>query len=397
MVGACLGVALSQQDKKVACVDPFELAANGGQARAFDQRATACSVTTTNVFKNLGIWPSLVEHAGPIRQIAVSKQGGWGRTRLAASDIQQPAFGYVIPNDAITDALSTYFTEASSAPKGYWGLSVVSAERVADKMQIQLSNDEMITANLLVVADGARSTLRESFGISSRTIHTQQMAVVCNVACTQPLAGAAFERFTHNGPLALLPLSASAKTGSKRAHYNLVWCGSEAETQARMALDETDFAAALNNAFGAQLGRFIEIGTRQMFPLAITSANSIIDDRVVVIGNAAQALHPVAGQGFNLGLRDAATLCDVLSAAKDCGDKAGLQDYELRRRQDRSQMLALTSHLAGSTGFASDGLASAVFAAALGGFGQWRSASNFLATRASGFQADLPSLCAPSV
>lgn len=307
----------------------------------------------------------------------------------------------MIPNDATAVALRQGWQAQQQSDEGekpslegFWGRSV---ERVSvDDAQVdaRLSDGQSITAGLLVVADGARSAVRQALGIASQTVDVQQMALVCNVACESPKQAAAFERFTSTGPLALLPLPS---VDGAVAHYNLVWCGNPEQTSWRQGLSSEAFLSALNQAFGASLGRFTKIGRRQIFPLSITAAETLTAPRTVVLGNAAQALHPVAGQGFNLGLRDVATLYDVLENASDCGASAVVNAYAAQRQHDRAQTLAMTSVLARRTGFNASGLAASVFGFGLAAFDQLPPAKQALATRASGFQLGLPTLCQPLV
>ncbi|MDD9893440.1 MAG: FAD-dependent monooxygenase [Gammaproteobacteria bacterium] len=390
MIGAALALALSKQGKRVACVDPVSLeqVAESERSDSFDRRATACAMTTIHFFQNLSLWPSIQPKAAPIRQIDVSKQGQWGRTRLLASDVGLEAFGYVIPNREIGRSLASAWQGAASDDlHAFWGERVVSADVAINDVTVTLSDHRTLKSKLLVVADGGRSALREKLDIASRTTHAGQTALVCNIAFEREGDGRAFERFTTQGPLALLPL------GDKQ--YNLVWCGNEHESARRTELSDAEFAEALNRAFGVALGKVVSVGRRICFPLDIVAADSIQANRVVVLGNAAQALHPVAGQGFNLGVRDVATLCDVLSGTPDEGSPEITEAYARARIVDREQMLALTTQLATSTTVGINSVVAAGFGLGLSGFGQFGLARKALALRASGFQSELPSLCLP--
>jgi len=405
MVGATLALALQQQGRRVACVDPVPLTAEAGDlSPSFDSRATACALTSIWLFKNLGLWPEIEPYAAPIQHIDVSRKGQWGKVRMAAAEIQQQAFGYVIPNAVLGKALASRWEQLAKAKadndgaalQGYWGQKVVAAEVVqaagAKQTAVTLDNGERLRAQLLVVADGARSPLRAQLGFGSTTIDTRQHALVTNVAVTKPLFGHAFERFTETGPLALLPLIAQANQ-PVATHYNLVWCGSGADTEARNGLSDADFLTVLNQQFGAGLGQITALGKRLSFPVSITSVDRLAADHVVVLGNAAQSLHPVAGQGFNLGLRDVACLVDVLQSADHCGEAGLTAQYEAARQADRQQMLALTTQLATSTTQPERGLTATAFGLGLAGFGQWVGAKKALALRASGLQSALPGLC----
>lgn len=394
MVGATLALALHRQGRRVACVDPVSLDAGGTQVSpSFDLRATACALTSVWLFQNLGLWPKLERYAAPIENIEVSRQRRWGKVRMQAAEIQQAAFGYVIPNNAIGLALAdAWASVADQNLLSCWGQKVTAATVDKDQVSVTLSNDQTLRCNLLVVADGARSALREQLGIAATSVDTQQQALVANLAVQKPRPGYAYERFTAAGPMALLPLT-NARAGKVEAQYNLVWCGSAEDAEARLALPDKEFVGQLNKSFGAALGEITGVGVRQCFPVGVTAADAIAGDRVVMLGNAAQALHPVAGQGFNLGLRDVATLVDILDSQADCGLTSVTYDYAKARQQDRQQMLGLTTHLATSTALPEQGVMATVFGLGLTGFGQLSGAKQALALRASGLQKNLPRLC----
>lgn len=393
MVGAVLANGLARQGKKVACVDPVSLAdaAFGEASDSFDRRATACAMTSVHLFQHLGLWPELASQAAAIQSIIVSKQGRWGRTRLQASEIDFDAFGYVIPNVMLAQALHRAWVDLADdmAPKPYWGRRVIDAKHQKQTVTVVLDDGSSLSAKLLVVADGARSILRQQLGVASQTIASGQMGLVCNLKFEKDGGGQAFERFTDHGPLALLPLGGQL--------YNLVWCGNKAQTEQRLAAAPEEFSALLQHAFGASLGRLVEQGKRAAFALDIVAADQLHAPRSVILGNAAQALHPVAGQGFNLGLRDVASLLDQLQGVADVGASEVISAYAQSRVSDRQQMLSLTTQLATATTVSSASTLSLGFGLGLAGFGQWPAASKMLALRASGFQAALPALClAPS-
>lgn len=398
MVGATLALALHRQGRRVACIDPAALDAGGTElSPSFDSRATACALTSIWLFQNLGLWPSLAPHAAPIENIEVSRQRRWGKVRMQAAEIDQSAFGYVVPNNALGMALAGAWQHAEDENLvDYWGRKVTT---VVDKptansqtVSLRLDDDSELAGRLLVVADGARSSLREQLGFSSSSFETKQYALVANVAVEKPKLGHAYERFTAQGPMAFLPLM-NASASRPQAHYNVVWCGSADATEQRRAMSDDEFKQALSDDFGVALGRITGLGKRLSFPVAVTAADAVGANRVVALGNAAQALHPVAGQGFNLGLRDVASLIDALAVASDCGEPSVVESYSASRAADRQQMLALTTHLATSTTLAEQGVMATAFGLGLAAFGQLTGAKHALALRASGLQSHLPSLC----
>jgi 2-octaprenyl-6-methoxyphenol hydroxylase len=204
------------------------------------------------------------------------------------------------------------------------------------------STARSITARLLVAADGGRSAIRERLGIAQRHHAYGHHAVVANVTPSLPHQGVAFERFTETGPLALLPMTQN--------RCGLVWTARDADLADVLALDDRAFLAALQERFGFRLGRFVAVGRRSHYPLELRLAETQVLDRVAVIGNAAHTVHPIAGQGFNLGIRDVAMLADVLveahRAGRDLGALAVLEGYEAARRRDQRTVALATDALA---------------------------------------------------
>ncbi|MDE2252320.1 MAG: FAD-dependent monooxygenase, partial [Gammaproteobacteria bacterium] len=196
---------------------------------------------------------------------------------------------------------------------------------------------ETVQARVVVAADGAHSLVRAAAGIAAAVEDYGQVAVVVHVATDLPSAGIAFERFTATGPLAVLPLA--------DGRYTVVWTLAPERARAVCALDDRSFAAALQLDFGWRIGRIVRVGARAVYPLQLSRAEGMVGARAVLVGNAAQALHPVAGQGFNLGLRDAALLAEMLAAAADPGAPGVLEDYERRRAADRRGMIGFTDGL----------------------------------------------------
>jgi 2-octaprenyl-6-methoxyphenol hydroxylase len=204
------------------------------------------------------------------------------------------------------------------------------------------SSARSVTARLLVAADGGRSAIRERLGIAQRHHAYGHHAVVANVTPSLPHQGVAYERFTDTGPLALLPM-----TGNR---CGLVWTARDADLADVLALDDRAFLATLQDRFGFRLGRFVTVGRRSHYPLELRLAETQVLERVAIIGNAAHTVHPIAGQGFNLGIRDVATLADVLVEAHRCGRDLGslavLKDYEAARRRDQRTVALATDALA---------------------------------------------------
>ncbi|MBZ0070026.1 MAG: FAD-dependent monooxygenase [Thiobacillus sp.] len=314
-VGAVCALALQQQGI-VAQV----LEAQPADARA-DTRILALSHGSRLILERLGVW-NLLEGVTPITRIHVSQRGALGVARLSADEVKVPALGYVLPYATLTMALKQALADAGIAVE--YGVAVERIESDAGGATLQTATGHSLTAPLVVVADGGRGESAPEPKISR---DYAQMAVVCEVQTELPHANQAYERFTPEGPAALLP---------KGDHYALVWTASNADAERIATLSDDAFLTALYQHFGGRQGRFTAASPRKTFPLRLAYVGSEAADRVVRIGNAAQTLHPVAGQGFNIGLRDAwelATLCGD-TAADEIGSAAMLRAYARGRKID---------------------------------------------------------------
>jgi 2-octaprenyl-6-methoxyphenol hydroxylase len=333
MVGASLAVALAGSGVSTMLV---ERTAPGSKAQpSFDDRTTALGNASRRIFQALGVWERLAPEAGAIRAIHVSDAGRFGFARLSAEEQGIEAFGYVVPNRLIGSALWEKLQDSS-----------VLLRMPARPDQVQIGDtgimftlgSESVSARLAVAADGAHSVLRATAGIEADVEDYDQVAIVANVAADRPHDGTAYERFTESGPLAVLPLH----DGS----YGVIWtCNPERATQV-LSFDDATYLRELQARFGWRAGRFVRAGTRASYPLKLTRAAATVAARTVLIGNAAQALHPVAGQGFNLGLRDAAMLAEVVAGARgDVGSPELLQRFATWRAGDRSGVVRFTDGL----------------------------------------------------
>lgn len=328
-VGSALALGLRDSGFSVGVLE-----ARRHDERVDDARTLALSHGSRLILERVGVWDALAD-VTPIREIVVSQQRGFGRVELNAAEAGVPALGYVVGYAQLYRALSGAVdrTVAQVMP----GCMVQAVHGAADFAAIE------------VAADGAARTLRARlFAIADGDVHAdlvhvkshdyRQSAVVCRVVSEAAHGNRAFERFTPDGPLALLPI----KDG-----WSLVWTAPHARAQKLAALADLEFCARLKKTFGAALGAFTAATKRQVFPLALKYATRPVAPRVVLVGNAAQTLHPVAGQGFNLGLRDAWELSRVVSAdiAVDPGSSALLDRYCQRRRIDRIGTITFTDTL----------------------------------------------------
>lgn len=305
MVGASFALALRSTRLRVLLIEGVP--PDSASQPSFDERTTALGNGSRQIFESLGVWQDMAAEAAAIRSIHVSDAGRFGVARLDAKEQSVQAFGYVVPNRVIGRVL---WQALRAAPN-------ISLAMPAQVSHATLANDgvlidvvregavERVRASVAVAADGAGSVLRASAGIEAAVEDYDQVAIVVNAATEKPNTGEAFERFTASGPLAVLPTVGGG--------YTVVWAVRPARAAELLALDDQAFANELLESFGWRAGRWSRIGRRNQYPLSLTRAAETVAGRVVLIGNAAQALHPVAGQGFNLGLRDAATLAEMLA------------------------------------------------------------------------------------
>ncbi len=353
MVGASLALALSQHSGgalKVALVEGFPLPDSDAEpvySPSFDARSTALSYGSRRIYEALDLWPLISRHSTPIRKIHVSDRGHFGSTTLLPEQAGWDALGYVIENAWLGRVL---LSRLQSAP----GLTCISPAKVsaakpdADGVTLTVSakdGEQSIHSRLLVVADGAESGLRQSLGIATRRRDYHQTGVIANVCFEKAHEGCAYERFTDQGPLALLPLSDSDE-GEARA--SLVWTLPPEVAEQVMAMDDADFCKQLQQRFGWRQGMIRRVGERAAYPLALVEAEEQIRRHIVVMGNAAHSLHPVAGQGFNLALRDVNRLSRLLSEAQGntpLGDLSLLKRYLDSQASDQWQTVTFSDRV----------------------------------------------------
>ena len=345
LVGASLALALAQLQLRVALIEaaPFGAA----EQPSFDERTTALSNGSRRIFEGLGVWPLIEREANAIRRIHVSDQGRFGFTRIDAREQGLNALGFVVVNRLMGAAL----WRRLSAEPSVTVLAPVKVQAMRLQQDVQRIECDfgdgatrVVTAKLAVAADGARSTLRQAAGIGSSVWDYEQVALVSNVFSQHFHDHIAYERFTSSGPLALLPMT--------EGRCGVVWTFDPETAKKMAALPDAEFLARLQEAFGFRLGRFTRIGSRQLYPLSLTRADEYVAERLAIVGNAAQTLHPIAGQGFNLGLRDAVSLAEVLAdglaeggGSFDAGDGVWLQRYREWRAADRGNIVRFTDGL----------------------------------------------------
>ncbi|ERH65599.1 2-octaprenyl-6-methoxyphenyl hydroxylase [Serratia marcescens EGD-HP20] len=306
----------------------------------FDARAIALAQGTCQQLARIGVWPTLRDCATPITQVHVSDRGHAGFVNLQAQDYQVDALGQVIE---LHDAGQRLFALLAKAPGVtlHCPARVVDVIRTAERAEVLLDNGQRLRGQLLVAADGSRSALAQACNVQWRQEDYPQFATIANVTTAEDPQGRAFERFTRYGPLALLPMS--------QGRSSLVWCHAREDRAQVDAWDDARFIAELQQAFGWRLGRILKAGKRHSYPLGLLTADRHVSHRLALVGNAAQTLHPIAGQGFNLGLRDVMSLAETLAEAMNSGEDAGgyalLSRYQQRRQNDQQATIGVTDGL----------------------------------------------------
>ena len=341
MIGASLALALSPLGLRVAVVE----AVARGETRqpSFDDRSTALSRSTQRMFEAMGLWDDVISAATPIRRIHVSDRGRFGFSHIDAAQQGVDALGYVVINRVLGEVLQSALARAET-------VDVLCPARVVDidiggdaataRIETGGGDEQELDCQLLVAADGANSMLRPMLGICATKTDYGQHAIIGNLLPEKPLDNCAYERFTDSGPLALLPVA------NDRAGF--VWIVPSDDAGRVLALDDAAFLGELQAAFGYRLGRLSRVGKRAAYPLALSKALRLTAERAVLVGNSAHGLHPVAAQGFNLGMRDVAALCDCIADARganpsaDLGDPDLLARYAQWRRSDQGKLVRLT-------------------------------------------------------
>jgi 2-octaprenyl-6-methoxyphenol hydroxylase len=341
LAGNCLALELKDTGLAVAIVEantPEQL-----QASPTGDRALALAAGTVNEFEALGLWQGINTKATPIKQIHISDRGHFGKARLSAQKENVPALGYVITARDIETHLAEQVQQANIEQLCPARLMGLMSSDTNINVSLKRYNESLnITAKLLVGADGGNSSVRQLLDIGQYSTDYGQTALVTTVKTTVPHQNTAFERFTSSGPLALLPIA--------KNHCAVVWTRSHEAANALMLGSEVDFVAELQECFGYKLGELSLIAPRRAFPLSLIRTDTMTKARAVIIGNAAHQLHPVAGQGFNLGLRDVVALARLLKQAAgdrsiDIGSQEFLSTYTNARQKDHDLVVGFTDQV----------------------------------------------------
>lgn len=352
MVGASLASALipasEALDLRIAVIESYPLPQDQAleYQPSYDSRATALAYGSRSIYEIMGIWNTLRQHLCPIEQIHVSDRGHFGVARLNAAEEQVPALGYVVENHWLGRVLLDRLQQDDAGRVEFiCPASVTDIQFSAEQMGVTLQQngeEHQLQTELVVMADGGRSELRERIGISYANTTYDQHAVIANVSPDRPHNNIAYERFTDSGPMALLPLDDEA--GQHRC--GLVWTVPDEQIEEIMGLDDAAFIERLHERFGYRAGNFIRAGERHSYPLKLVVAQEQVRQGLVVLGNAAHALHPIAGQGYNLALRGVVALADKLIAARkvgvNLGDLQHLQAFYEAQRLDQQKTIGFS-------------------------------------------------------
>ena len=341
LVGASLACALRASDLRIGVIEAVPLAVSSQPS--YDDRTLALAYGSKRIFESLGVWPDIAPDATPIERIHISDRGHFGVTRLAATEAGMPALGYVVANRV----LGVVLLKALQASKNIEWLCPAEMQSIklnpeAASITVRHNDaNQTLVARHVIAADGAHSEVRAAMGIEAERTEYCQSAIVTTVTAGEPHGNTAYERFTDTGPLALLPLRQNACA--------VVWSAKAAEAQTILGWSDAEFLNRLQDRFGDRLGTFTRPGKRAAYPLALTRVPEPVRARLALIGNAAHTVHPVAGQGFNLGLRDVAAIAEILTdavrAGEDIGDLAVLRRYADWRRRDNQVTAGFTNGL----------------------------------------------------
>lgn len=348
MIGTTAALALAPLGLSIAVVEPVPRDAVAQPS--FDDRSTALSRSSQRMFQAMGLWPAIAAASTPIRRIHVSDKGRFGFSHIDAEQQGVEALGYVVINRVLGGVLQDELRgRAEVELLSQCRIAAVDAGAATATVTVaavagESARRERVTCRLLVVADGAGSEVRDMLGISTALRDYGQNAVIGNVKPALAMRNVAYERFTETGPLALLPVE------TDRAAF--IWTVSNSDTERILGLDDRRFLAGIQDAFGYRVGELTRVGKRSAYSLALTKALRLTADRSVLVGNAAHGLHPVAAQGFNLGLRDVAALADCIAdcigespADDDFGSATTLDRYVAWRREDQRKLVRFTDGL----------------------------------------------------
>jgi 2-octaprenyl-6-methoxyphenol hydroxylase len=336
MVGATMALVLSQSlpQLNIAIVEAVEFKSE--LQPSFDSRSIAIAHGSKQLLDTYGLWAELQPFAEPIEHIQVSDRGHIGKCYIEAEQFNLNALGYVLEVKYLGQALQQ---RLSLCPNVSWFCpnKVIAIEQQSQQVTVTLSDHQQLIAKLMLVADGGQSTTVQLVNIDNQQTDYQQTAIIANVQLGQPHHQWAYERFTSTGPLALLPLAEN--------RYSLVWCVPPKEAKQLLDCNEADFIERLQQAFGYRAGIFTAVSKRVGYPLTLAVAQTMVSHRIALVGNSSHTIHPIAGQGFNLGLRDIEVMRQVLSTSDELGGYPQLASYQKLRQPDLQRVITMTDSL----------------------------------------------------
>lgn len=341
MSGATLALALAHLTRGRLAVHLVESRPPGDAVHpGYDARAIALAYGTQQRLMRFGIWQAIADVGTPIHTVHVSDRGHAGAVTLEAQDYHIDALGQVVELHEVGQRLFSLLRHAPGVTL-HCPATVARVDREPGCVTVTLDSGDALVGQLLVATDGARSPIAAQLGVTYDEDDYQQVAAIANVTTAEPHRGRAFERFTEYGPLALLPMS--------QGRSSLVWCHSRERQHDVLSWSDRRFCEELQRAFGWRLGRITHAGARSVYPLSLIRAGRPFSHRLVLAGNAAQTLHPIAGQGFNLGLRDAISLAENLTTAmrhgSDIGRYEALNVWQQQRQADKEATITMTDGL----------------------------------------------------
>lgn len=335
LAGASCALSLASYapDLTIAVIEANQ--PSGDYHPSFDDRSIALAQQSVQFLQTANIFDPQASFAAAIKQVSVSDRGHFGKTHIDCNEFAQNALGYVVEVNPFGRSLHSQLI--NTPVKVFCPDTVASLNYQVDSAQLILESGAELNAKLVIIADGAQSPTRQLANINFNTKAYSQGAIIANIEVAGGHHNHAFERFTEHGPMALLPMSNN--------RYSLVWCMEPEQIKQHMALDDDAFISALQNDFGYRAGQFTKVGVRASYPLVYGRADSLFSHRTVLIGNAGHAIHPIAGQGFNLGLRDVQLLCELASSEHAMGSYVFVSEYAKQRSHDINTVMTLTDGL----------------------------------------------------
>jgi len=347
MVGATTALGISDLGLSVLLVDSFAFTNTGlSYTPSYDARSTAISWGSREILNQLDVWSTVSKHASPISHVHVSEKGRFGVTRMSADELKFDALGYVVPNQWLGQCLLQKLEDKQVPLCAPVKVTRIVTDHEHQHIYLESAGGgptqtKCVHARLMIIADGTNSSTAELLGIESEVEAYGQHALIANVTTELSNDGVAYERFTKQGPLALLPLTATTSA--------LVWTHDSESVQAFLDMDDQAFCSALQDVFGERLGKITRCGARHAYPLRLVRAKEQFRPGVVLLGNAAHSLHPVAGQGFNLALRGVASCLEMLKQAEqaqhDIGEINGLKRFSDSLTNDQAKTIVFSDQV----------------------------------------------------